>query len=78
MLEPDVLSHIYLLYLYQNSLEIFHKMLKPSIIYIALRIEMEENCKKHQVTIGFLFILAGPVLLSARAWCELVLACYKY
>lgn len=39
---------------------------------MCLRREMEENCKKHQVTIGFFFLLAGTVLLSAGAGCELV------
>lgn len=70
--EPSVLSHTVLLYLYQNSLQIFHKRLSPSIISMALTREVEENCKKHQVTVGFLFLLAETGQLPASAGCELV------
>jgi len=37
VLEPNVLSHIVLLYLYQNSVEVFYERLKTSIISVALR-----------------------------------------
>lgn len=69
MLEPNVLSHIVLLYLY---LEVFYERLKTSIISMALRRGVEENCEKHQVTIGFLFLNSGTVLLATRAACEMV------
>lgn len=72
MLEPNVLSHIVLLYLYQNSVEVFYERLKTSIISVALKRGMEENCKMQQVTIGFLLLISGAVLLSTRAVCEMV------
>lgn len=68
-MEPNVLSHIALLYLY---LEVFYERLKPSIISKALRRGMEENCKKDEDTIGFFFLNSGTVLLSTRAVCEMV------
>lgn len=74
MLEPNVLSHIVLLYLYQNSLEVFYERLKTSILSVPLRREMEENWKMQQVTIGFVFLVSAPALLSAGAGarcCEL-------
>lgn len=78
MLEPNVLSHIVLLYLYQNSLEGFYERLKTSIISMLLRREMEENQKMQQVTIGFLFLISETVLLSTRAVCEMVQAVLQH